>query len=138
MLYISSQITLDESFIQWHAIRAQGSGGQKVNKTSCAVCLQADLGAAPISDALKERLRQLQDSRISKELVITIKAQSYRTQEQNKQDALERLRLLLSKAAYVPKARKATKPTKGSQKRRLDQKSRRSSIKSQRQKPLRD
>lgn len=138
MLFISPNISIDECFIQWHAIRAQGAGGQKVNKTSCAICLQADLGAAPLSDALKERLHRLQDSRISKDLVVTIKAQRFRTQEQNKQDAIERLTELIKKASYTPKARKATKPTKGSQKRRLDQKSRRSAIKSQRQKPFRD
>ena len=138
MLFISPNISIDECFIQWHAIRAQGAGGQKVNKTSCAICLQADLGTAPLSDALKERLHRLQDSRISKDLVVTIKAQRFRTQEQNKQDAIERLTELIKKASYTPKVRKATKPTKGSQKRRLDQKSRRSAIKSQRQKPFRD
>lgn len=138
MLFVSPQLSLDDTFIQWHAIRAQGSGGQKVNKTSCAICLQADLGAAPISDAIKERLQRLQDSRISKDLVVTIKAQRFRTQELNKQDALERLAELIAKASHTPKARKATKPTKGSQKRRLDQKSRRSAVKSQRQKPFGD
>lgn len=138
MLYISPTISIDEIYIQWHAIRAQGSGGQKVNKTSCAICLQANLGEAPLSDALKERLRALQDSRINKDLMVTIKAQRFRTQEQNKQDAIERLTELIKKASYTPKARKATKPTKGSQKRRLDHKSRRSAIKSQRQKPIRD
>lgn len=138
MLFISPDITLDDAYIQWHAIRAQGSGGQKVNKTSCAICLQADLGSAPLNEALKERLHRLQDSRVNKDLVVTIKAQRFRTQEQNKQDAIERLAELIKKASYTPKARKATKPTKGSQKRRLDQKSRRSAIKSQRQKTFRD
>lgn len=138
MLFISPNITLDETYIQWHAIRAQGAGGQKVNKTSSAICLQADLGAAPLSDDLKERLLQLQDSRINKDLVVTIKAQRFRTQEQNKLDAIDRLTELIKKASYKPKARKATKPTKGSQRKRLDQKTRRGAIKSQRQKPLRD
>ncbi|GAM75304.1 hypothetical protein yaeJ [Vibrio ishigakensis] len=112
------------------AIRAQGAGGQNVNKTSSAIHLRFDINRSTLPSVYKEKLLALSDSRISSDGVIIIKAQTYRTQEQNRQDALDRLVELIKKAMVVQKKRRPTKPTRASQKRRLEGKKKRSTTKS--------
>ena len=134
MLIITQQVAIPDEEIEWSAIRAQGSGGQNVNKVSSAVHLRFDIKASSLADDLKQRLLTLQDRRISKDGVIVIKAQKYRTLEKNRQDALERLRGLVESATTVRKVRRPTKPTRSSQRRRLDDKSRRGRTKTLRRK----
>ncbi|MCG7540320.1 aminoacyl-tRNA hydrolase [Pseudoalteromonas sp. CO348] len=130
MLKISNNVTLAEWEIDISAIRAQGAGGQNVNKVSSAIHLRFDINRSTLPDFYKARLLALKDSRVTKEGVIVLKAQSFRTQEQNKEDALERLKTLILEATKVEKTRRATKPTKSSQKKRLNQKSKRGQTKS--------
>ena len=122
MIKISNSVTLDENEVELSAVRAQGSGGQKVNKTSVAMHLRFDIEASSLPEFYKERLLELKDKRITKEGVIVIKSQQHRSQEQNREEALERLVELIKSVNVVQKRRVATKPTKGSQKRRLNSK----------------
>jgi ribosome-associated protein len=129
MLHISPHITIPDSEIDIHAMRSQGAGGQNVNKVSSAIHLQFDISASSLPSFYKEELLKLKDHRISQEGVITIKAQQYRSQEQNREDALTRLSELIQRVAIPRKKRKATKPTKGSQNRRLESKKKQGRLK---------
>lgn len=129
MLIISNTVQLPDHELDWSAIRAQGAGGQNVNKVSSAVHLRFDIGASSLPPFYKERLLALNDSRISREGVLVIKAQRYRTQEQNRADAEERLLELIRDAVKVEKKRRPTRPTRGSQERRLAGKNKRGAIK---------
>ena len=124
--------TISEHEVTWTAIRAQGAGGQNVNKVSSAIHLRFDIPSSTLPDAVKARLLASGDQRITPEAVVIIKAQRYRTQERNLADAMLRLHDLVDAAAHVPRVRKPTKPTKGSHKRRVDSKVRRGKIKAAR------
>jgi ribosome-associated protein len=130
MLQISNEVTVPREEIDIQAMRAQGSGGQNVNKVSTAVHLRFDIKASSLPDVYKERLLMLDDHRISEAGVVIIKAQRYRSQLKNREDALDRLRDLIRSVIVSRKRRHKTKPTKGAQQRRLDSKTRRGRIKS--------
>jgi ribosome-associated protein len=129
MLHIAPHIAIPDSEIDIHAMRSQGAGGQNVNKVSTAIHLRFDIKSSSLPPFYKEALVALRDHRISDEGVITIKAQQHRTQERNREDALERLRLLIQRVAIPRKKRKPTKPTKGSQNRRIEGKKRQGRLK---------
>ncbi len=129
MLQISNNVAIPAREIEINAIRAQGAGGQNVNKVSSAIHLRFDIGASSIPGFYKERLLKLKDQRITKDGVIVIKAQQHRSQEMNKEEALKRLQQLIKSVAVSPKKRKLTKPTRSSQKKRLDSKTRRGAVK---------
>ncbi len=122
MLRISNRICIYDHEMELTAIRAQGAGGQHVNKTSSAIHLRFDIHTSSLPDELKQRLLAISDQRINQEGVIIIKAQQFRSQDQNREDALARLADFVRSAMVVQKSRKATRPTRGSQRRRMDSK----------------
>ncbi len=134
MLSISSQVTIPDAEIEIQAIRAQGAGGQNVNKVSSAIHLRFDIGASSLPDLYKEQMLKLSDQRISKDGIVIIKAQQYRSQEKNREAALARLQALIRSVAIPRKKRKPTKPTRGSQERRIEGKTRRGQLKDLRRK----
>lgn len=129
MLQISNEIAVSDEEIDFQPIRALGSGGQNVNKVSTAVHLRFDIKASSLPDVYKERLLALTDHRISEDGVVIIKAQRYRTQLKNREDALDRLRDLIASVMVSRKKRHTTKPTKGSQQKRLESKTKRGQVK---------
>jgi ribosome-associated protein len=131
-LIIKNGISIADHELEFQAIRAQGSGGQNVNKVSSAIHLRFDITTSSLPEVWKERLRAYSDQRITDDGVIIIKAQQFRTQEKNRDDALERLKQLILAAVAVQKPRRATKPTRASQVRRQDSKTLRGRVKATR------
>jgi len=129
-IIISNNVSIADDEIDLSAIRAQGSGGQNVNKVSSAIHLRFDIEASSLPIYYKERLLALKDSRINKEGVLIIKAQQFRTQEKNKADALERLQSFVKSVSLVRKSRRTTKPSRSSRNKRMDKKTQRGQTKS--------
>ena len=129
MIFISNTISLNDNEVEISAIRAQGAGGQNVNKVSSAIHLRFDIHTSSLSDVHKQRLLDSKDSRITKEGVFVLKAQQFRTQERNKIDAFERLQSFIIKATHVNQTRKPTKPSRNAKRKRVDQKTQRGKTK---------
>ncbi len=139
MIHINHRISLDESEIEFSFVRASGPGGQNVNKVSSAVQMRFDVRNSPsLPEAVKERLGKLAGRRLTQDGVLVISAQRFRSQEQNRADALERLVVLIQEAAIAPVYRRPTRPTLGSKRRRLEGKTRRAEIKTMRGRPGED
>jgi len=132
MIFISNNVSLNEDEIEMSAIRAQGAGGQHVNKVSSAIHLRFDVRASSLPEFYKERLLALQDYRMTKDGVIVIKSQEHRSQELNRQAAVERLLLLIRQTTEVKKVRRATKPSRNSQRKRVDKKTQKGQTKQMR------
>ena len=135
MLIISSTVSISETELDISAIRAQGPGGQNVNKVSSAIHLRFDINQSSLPDFYKQRLLRLSDHRISKDGIVIIKAQQYRSQDKNRIEAIERLQQLIQSAGFTAKTRRPTKPTRGSQVRRVDKKTQHGKKKTKRGKP---
>ena len=135
MLTISGTVSIPDEEIELNAIRSQGSGGQNVNKVATAIHLRFDIRGSSLPENYKEKLLTYSDSRITKEGIVIIKSQTYRTSEQNKEDALARLKALIKEATATQKRRIATKPSKNAKKKRVEKKKQRGNIKEMRKKP---
>ena len=129
MLVITPRLSVPLAEIDLSAMRSGGPGGQHVNKTESAVQLRFDVQASSLPDPVKQRLLALRDQRVSNDGVVVIKAQQSRSQQQNRDAALERLRELIEQASHVPRVRRATKPSRSSQRKRMDQKTRHGRLK---------